>query len=42
VEWSVGTATDVHGVYGPDLPAGGKPFPGLATGHPVLGLWVDQ
>ncbi len=40
VEWSVGTATDVHGIYGPDLPDGGKPFPGLATGHPVLGLWV--
>ena len=42
VEWSVGTATDVHGIYGPDLPDGGKPFPGLATGHPVLGLWVDN
>ena len=42
VEWNVATATDVHGVYGPDLPDGGKPFPGLATGHPVLGLWVEQ
>lgn len=42
VEWSIGTAPDVHGVYGPDLPDGGKPFTGLATGHPVLGLWVEQ
>ncbi len=42
VKWGVGTATDVHGVYGPDLPDGAKPFPGLASGHPVLGLWVDQ
>jgi peptide/nickel transport system substrate-binding protein len=39
--WNVGTATNVHGVYGPDLPDGaGPPWPGLATGHPVLGLFV--
>jgi len=43
VMWDIGTATDVHGVLGPDLPddAGG-PFPGLATGHPVSGLWVES
>ncbi len=40
--WDVATATDVHGVYGPDLPEGGKPFPGLATGHPVAGMWISK
>lgn len=40
--WAVGTATNVHGVLGPDLPSGSAPFPGLATGHPVVGMWVEQ
>ena len=39
--WAVGTATDVHGVLGSDLPDGSKPFPGLADGHSVAGLWVE-
>jgi hypothetical protein len=26
-------------VLGPELPDGAKPFPGLATGHPVSGMW---
>lgn len=38
--WTIGTTTDVHGVIGPDLPDGSKPFPGLADGHPVTGLWI--
>jgi len=43
VMWDIGTATDVFGVLGPDLPdGGGAPFPGLATGHPVLGMWVKS
>ena len=33
---------NVHGVLGPDLPDGSGPFPGLATGHPVSGMWVSQ
>ena len=33
---------DVHGVFGPALPDGSKPFEGLATGHSVAGLWVEQ
>ena len=42
-EWNIATAPDVQGIYGPDLPdGGGKPFPGLATGHPVVGLWKQQ
>jgi peptide/nickel transport system substrate-binding protein len=42
-KWDIATAPDVHGVYGPDLPdGGGKPFPGLATGHPVVGMWVQK
>ena len=40
--WDVATAPDVHGVYGTDLPEGGKPFPGLATGHPVSGMWISK
>jgi peptide/nickel transport system substrate-binding protein len=40
--WAVGLATDVHNVLGPDLPDdGGTAFPGLATGHSVLGLWTE-
>jgi peptide/nickel transport system substrate-binding protein len=41
-QWDIATAPDVQGVYGPDLPNGGKPFTGLATGHPVVGMWVQQ
>lgn len=40
--WSIGTTPDVYGVFGPTLPDGSRPFPGLATGHPVLGMWVQQ
>jgi len=39
--WAVPTQTKVHGLFGPDLPDGGKPFPGLATGHPMLGIFVS-
>ena len=37
--WAVPTSTKLHGVFGPDLPDGSKPFPGLATGNPMLGLF---
>jgi peptide/nickel transport system substrate-binding protein len=40
--WSIASAPDVHGVFGPDLPDGSAPFPGLATGHPVSGMWVGN
>ena len=41
--WDIGMRTDVFGELGPDLPDdGGKPFPGLATGHPVSGIWNKQ
>jgi peptide/nickel transport system substrate-binding protein len=40
--WTVGSATEVGGVLGPDLPDGSAPFPGLATGHPVSGMWINQ
>ena len=36
--WSVATSTKVKGVFGPPLPDGSNPYPGLATGHPMLGL----
>lgn len=43
VVWDIGMARDVFGVLGPDLPdGGGEPFPGLATGHPVSGIWVAE
>ncbi len=37
--WTVAYKTNVHGILGPDLPDGAKPFAGLPTGHPVSGLW---
>jgi peptide/nickel transport system substrate-binding protein len=41
--WDIGTAPSVYGILGPDLPdGGGKPFPGLAGGHPVTSMWIDQ
>ena len=42
VPWVIVTAADVHGVIGPTLPDGEEPNVGLATGHSLLGLWVDQ
>lgn len=40
--WTVASKGDVHGVFGPPLPDGSKPFEGLATGHSVAGLWIEQ
>lgn len=39
--WAIGTAPDVHGVIGPDLPDGSKPSPGLAQGHSLSGIWIE-
>ncbi|HET6953936.1 MAG TPA: ABC transporter substrate-binding protein [Acidimicrobiales bacterium] len=39
--WVVATATDVHGVPG-EGPNAAEPFPGLATGHLVAYMWVEQ
>ena len=41
-QWTVATSPTVHGVMGPALPDGSEPFPGLATGHSVAGLWVER
>jgi len=38
--WAVATSPKVHGVFGPELPDGSKPNPGLATGHPMSALFV--
>jgi peptide/nickel transport system substrate-binding protein len=40
--WTIATANDVRGVFGPDLPDGSGPFPGLAVGNPVSGMWIEQ
>jgi peptide/nickel transport system substrate-binding protein len=40
--WSIAFQPQVHGVLGTDLPDGTGPFPGLATGHPVEGIWLKQ
>ncbi len=40
--WTVAYDPTVHGVFGPPLPDGSEPLNGLATGHSVLGLWVEQ
>ena len=39
--WSVATAPDVHGVPG-EGPTAEEPFPGIASGHPVTYMWVEQ
>ena len=39
--WIVATATDVHGVPG-EGPTSAEGFPGLAAGHPVAYMWVEQ
>jgi peptide/nickel transport system substrate-binding protein len=39
--WVVATAPDVHGVPG-EGPSSPEPFPGLAVGHPVTYMWVEQ
>lgn len=40
--WVIATSPDVYGVLGPPLPDGSEPFPGLATGHSVAGMWIQQ
>jgi peptide/nickel transport system substrate-binding protein len=39
--WTVAMAPDVHGVPG-EGPTSAEPFPGLAAGHPVAYMWVEQ
>lgn len=39
--WGIGTQSKLHGLPGPKLPGGGEPFPGLALGHPLHGLWLE-
>jgi peptide/nickel transport system substrate-binding protein len=39
--WTVATAPEIHGVPG-EGPTSAEPFPGLATGHPVTYMWVEQ
>jgi peptide/nickel transport system substrate-binding protein len=41
-EWNIATAPEVEGVFGPSLPTGEEPFPGLAAGHTVAGMWVEK
>jgi peptide/nickel transport system substrate-binding protein len=41
--WTVASAPNVHGLFGPDLPdGGGKPWPALVVGHSVAGLFVTK
>jgi peptide/nickel transport system substrate-binding protein len=39
--WIVGMAPEVHGVPG-EGPTSEEAFPGLASGHPVTYMWVEQ
>lgn len=41
-QWDIGSAPEVGGVYGPNLPSGAEPFQGLATGHPVVGMYISN
>ena len=38
--WAVATQDDVQAILGGPLPGGEAPFPGLATGHMVDGIWM--
>ncbi len=40
--WAIATQPTIHGLPGPKLPDGQAPFPGLALGHPVHGVWLEQ
>jgi len=40
--WTIGSQPGVNGILGPDMPDGSGPFPGLATGHPVEGIWIQK
>lgn len=41
--WAVAEASNVHGIIGPTLPASdAEPSTRLVTGHPLLGVWIDQ
>ena len=40
--WSVATTTNVHNIFGADLPNGYKPNPGLANGHAMSGIFVTK
>jgi peptide/nickel transport system substrate-binding protein len=40
--WAVATSPKVHGIFGPPLPDGSAPNPGLATGHSMAGLFITQ
>ena len=42
VDWGIATRSDVHGILGPSLPDGSKPFPILAGLHPTAGIWVSR
>lgn len=39
--WTIAMAPDVHGVPG-EGPTSAEGFPGLAAGHPVAYMWVEQ
>ncbi len=41
VVWTVAMKNNVHGVLNIPLPDGSPVYDGLATGHPVLGMWCD-
>jgi len=40
--WTIGSQNGVNGILGPDMPDGSGPFPGLATGHPLEGIWIQK
>jgi peptide/nickel transport system substrate-binding protein len=40
--WAVAMAPNVHGVYGPELPAGDPASSRLVSGHPLMGVWIDS
>ena len=40
--WTVATAPDVHGIFGPKLPDGTAPWQALLNGNRVTGMWIQK
>ena len=39
--WAIAMADSVHDAFGPKLPNGDEPSLRLATGHSLLGMWIE-
>lgn len=40
--WALASASNVHGMLGPDLPNGEPATSRIVNGHPLTGVWIDR